>query len=78
MDGKKNLDTRIKDLMREGPLVALYLKVGIDVLQTMTSELSDKELFEMFGSLLSPERLRGNIRVICNRLNDLPDDHKPE
>jgi hypothetical protein len=78
MGNRNNLDTRIKDLMREGPLVALYFKVGIDVLQATTSQMSDEELFEMFGSLLSTDRLRGNIRVIYNRLNDLPDDHQPQ
>jgi hypothetical protein len=73
-----DLDSRIKDFMREGPLAALYLKIGIDVLQEVTSKMSDEELYVMFGSLLPVERLRGNIREAYNRLNDFPDDHQPE
>lgn len=78
MSKHKNLDTQIKELMREGPLVSLYLKVGIDVLQEQTTQMSDDDLYTMFGSLLSVERLRGNIRVLYNRLNDLPDDYLPQ
>ena len=78
MDNRKNLDTRIRDLMQEGPLVALYLKVGIDILQEQTTKMNNEELFAMFGSLLSTERLRGNIRFLYNRLNDLPEEYQSE
>ncbi len=78
MDGRDNLDTRIKDLMREGPLVALYLKVGIIVLQETTAKMGNDELRAMFGGLIHPDKLRGNIQVVYNRLNDFPDDHQPE
>jgi hypothetical protein len=78
MGNRNNLDSRIKELMREGPLVALYLNVGIIVLQETTAKMGDEELRAMFGGLIHPDKLRENIRVIYNRLNDLPDDHQPE
>jgi hypothetical protein len=40
--------------------------------------MTDEEVYTMFGSLLAPQRIRGNVRVISNRLNDLPNDHLPE
>ncbi len=78
MDSCKTLYTCVKDLMQEGPMVAIYLKVGINVLQELAVKMSDEELYAMFGSFLPTERLRGNIRFLYNRLNDLPDDHQPE
>ncbi len=78
MSNRKNLYTSVNDLMQEGPMVAIYLKVGIDVLQEQTEKMSDEDLYAMFGSFLPTGRLRGNIRFLYNRLNDLPDDYQPE
>ncbi len=61
MDNRKTLYTRVNDLMQVGQMVAIYLKVGIDVLQELADKMNNEEHFVMFGSILPTERLRGNI-----------------
>jgi hypothetical protein len=67
----KNLDERIKDLLKEGPLVALYFDTGITVLKEKIDGMSDEEISKMFENLLHPEMVRNNIRHIYNKMNNL-------
>jgi hypothetical protein len=67
----KNLDERIKDLLKEGPLVALYFDTGIAALKEKIDEMSDEEVSKIFENLLNPERVRNNVEYIYNKLNNL-------
>ena len=74
----KTLDIRVKEVLGEGALVSLYLWMGIEVLQERISDMDDEAVWKMFGGVMKPGKIRGNIRVIHNRLNNLPDDYQPE
>ena len=65
----RSLDTRIKDLMKEGSLVALYFSTGITFLHEKIESMSDEEISEMFSGLLHPERVRKNIKYLFDELN---------
>lgn len=71
MPEHKSLDTRIKDLMAEGPLVALYFTTGINILKEQIDIINDEEVASMFGGLLHPVRVRGNVDYIYKVLNNL-------
>ncbi|MDR1119429.1 MAG: hypothetical protein LBM08_00750 [Dysgonamonadaceae bacterium] len=66
----KNLDSVIKDLMAEGPLVSLYLFAGIEALKEKIDKMSNEEIVKMFTQLLHPDRVRGNINTIYERLGN--------
>jgi hypothetical protein len=65
----KNMDEQIKDLLAEGPLVALYFSVGITVLKEQIDGMTDEEISAMFGKLLHPQRVRDNVEYVYNGLN---------
>ena len=69
MKERKNLNDRIKDLMKEGPLVALYITTGISVLNEQIEKMDDKEITEMFSSLFHPNRVRANVKYLYEELN---------
>jgi hypothetical protein len=68
---QKNLDDCIKDLLAEGPLVALYFSVGITVLKEKMDAMSDDEIADTFEKLLHPQRVRNNVEYIYNKLNKI-------
>jgi hypothetical protein len=70
MEARKNLDTCIKDLLKEGPLVALYFSVGIDVLNDKIQSMSNEEIVEIFSKLLHPDRVRKNVKYLSDKLNE--------
>jgi hypothetical protein len=66
-----NLDTRIQDLLAEGPLVALYFTTGIGVLKELIDAISDEDIVKMFSTLLHPQRVRNNVEHLYKKLNRL-------
>ncbi len=71
---RPSMDDRIKALLKEGPLVALYFNVAVSVLKEHISSMTDEELGKMFENLLHPERIRGNIEDMYNKLNNIKDE----
>ena len=71
-----NLDSRIKNLLKEGPLTSLYFVQAMEYFQKHIAEKTDEELRAMFCYLFAPGVIRANARFIHNRLNNLPDDHQ--
>ncbi|MDR0541356.1 MAG: hypothetical protein LBH19_03995 [Dysgonamonadaceae bacterium] len=65
----KSMDERIKDLLVEGPLAALYFSIGITVLKEKIDEMTDEEISVLFEKLLHPQRVRDNVEYIYNGLN---------
>jgi hypothetical protein len=66
-----NLDNRIKDLLLEGPLVALYFVTGINMLKERIDSMTDEEIVKMFSKLLHPQRVRENVEHLYIKLNRL-------
>ncbi|CUN79221.1 MULTISPECIES: hypothetical protein [Bacteroides] len=71
---RPSMDDRIKALLKEGPLVALYFNVAVSVFKEHISNMTDEELGKMFENLLHPERIRGNIEDMYNKLNNIKDE----
>ena len=67
---RSSMDDRIKALLSEGPLVALYFNVAVTVLKDHIGNITDEELGKMFENLLHPQRIRGNVEDIYNKLNN--------
>lgn len=70
MAKRRDLSTRIKDLMLEGPLVFFYLVTAVDVLKDYVDNMSNKELYKAFGGLLHPDRIRRNVGDMQKKLNE--------
>ncbi|NDV80775.1 hypothetical protein [Bacteroides sp. 51] len=66
---KYSLDDRIKHLLAEGPLVALYFLIGINILKDTIDNMKDEELTSMFEGLMHPERVRKNIEHLYDKMN---------
>jgi hypothetical protein len=66
-----NMDARIKDLLAEGPLVALYFTMGISVLKEQIETMKDEEIIQMFSSFLHPQMVRNNVKYLFNQLNGM-------
>lgn len=73
---RPSMDDRIKALLKEGPLVALYFNVAVSVLKEHISSMTDEELGKMFENLLHPERIRGNIEDMYNKLTKVSHPNK--
>ena len=71
---RPSMDDRIKALLKEGPLVALYFNVAVSVLKDHISDMTDEELGKMFENLLHPERIRGNIEDMYIKLYNIKDE----
>lgn len=71
---RPSMDDRIKALLNEGPLVALYFNVAVTVLKDHISSMTDEELGKMFENLLLPERIRDNVEYIYKILNNIKDE----
>ncbi len=68
------MDERIKNLLKEGPLVALYFSVAISYFKEQIERMSDDEIRTMFDNLLSPTLVRDSITHIYNRMNLIDDE----
>lgn len=64
-----SMDERIKNLLKEGPLVALYFSVAITSFKEQIERMSDEEIRAMFDNLLSPTLVRNSVTHIYNRMN---------
>ncbi|MEG0454902.1 MAG: hypothetical protein RR471_08045 [Bacteroides sp.] len=69
MGKRKSMDDRIKNLLREGPLVALYFIAGINLLKQQIDDMTDEDVAKMFDNLLNSQRVRNNVEDIYNKLN---------
>lgn len=56
------MDDRIRGLLCEGPLVALYFNVAITVLKNQINNMTDEELGKMFEQLLTPPARKKQCR----------------
>lgn len=65
----KSLDDLIKGAMKEGPLVAMYFKMGIEALKEKLDSQSDEEIRKLFGGFLNADRIKGSVEKIYNHLN---------
>jgi hypothetical protein len=70
MEKRENVESKIKNPLEEGPLVALYFTVGISFLKEEIDKMSNEEITEIFSKLLHPDRVRNNVDYIYNALND--------
>lgn len=73
-----DLLSRFSRLLREEPLAALYLVTAMEFFRSHIADLSDDKLRKTFEFLIQPGRVRADVGTICNRLNNLPDDHQSE
>lgn len=64
-----SMDERIKNLLKEGPLVALYFSVAITSFKDQIERMSDEEIKAIFDNLLSPTLVRNSVTHIYNRMN---------
>lgn len=65
------LDDIIKNLLKEGPLVALYFLAGINLLKESVGKMTTEEIKDMFSGLLHPDRVRKNAEYIFNKMNKI-------
>lgn len=71
---RPSMDDRIKNLLKEGPLVALYFSVAISSFKKQIERMSDEEIQAMFENLLSPTLVRNSVTHIYNRMNLFDDE----
>ena len=71
---RPSMDDRIRGLLNHEPVVALYFNVAVSVFKEHISNMTDEELGKMFENLLHPERIRGNIEDMYNKLNNIKDE----
>lgn len=64
-----SMDERVKNLLKEGPLVALYFSVAITSFKDQIERMSDEEIKAIFDNLLSPTLVRNSVTHIYNRMN---------
>lgn len=69
-----SMDERIKNLLKEGPLVALYFSAAISSFKEQIERMSDEEIKAMFDNLLSPTLVKDSITHIYNRMNLIDDE----
>lgn len=68
-----DLDSRIKRLLKDGPMVSLYFETAMLHYGRYISGLSDDGIREIFGCLFSQAQVRAAVGNICNRLDETPD-----
>ena len=67
------MDERIKNLLQEGPLVALYFSMAISQFKEQIEQMSDYEIKTMVENLLHPDTVRSCVNHIYNRLHLIDD-----
>jgi hypothetical protein len=65
----QTIDDIIKDLLKEGPLVALYFLTGINLLKESIEEMTSEEIKDMFSGLLHPDQVRKNVEHLFEKMN---------
>lgn len=71
---RPSMDERIKNLLKEGPLVALYFSVAITNFKEQIEQMSDEQIKAMFENLIHPTSVRNSINHIYNRLHLYDDE----
>ncbi len=69
MAKRTTMDDRIKNLLKEGPLVGLYFSTAIILFKEKLDTMTDQEITEMFENLLNAQRVRDNVEDMYNKLN---------
>ena len=65
----RNLNERIIDLLGEGPLVALYFTIAIDVLCQVVDKSNDKFVHALFGHMIPSSTIRKCVHEMDRQLN---------
>lgn len=70
MKKNRNLNDRIIDLLGEGPLVALYFTIAIDVLCQVVDKSDDEFVHALFGRMTPPpSTIRKCVHEMDRQLN---------
>lgn len=77
MTKEMTIDKRIKEILKWGPMAALYFSVAIDVLKQVIVQKSDREVYEMFGGLISAVTVRHCVDSIDRALHPTNSDNTP-
>ena len=72
----RNQDDRIIDLLGEGPLVALYFTIAINVLCQVVDKSDDEFVHALFGRLIPSSIIRKCIHDMDRKLNAETDTQK--
>ena len=70
MANKNTINKRIIDIMKENWLSPLFFAAGIDVLKQKIDLLSDSDIYELFGGLMSPDFVRKELERIQTSLQN--------
>lgn len=74
----RNQDQRIIALLGEGPLVALYFTIAIDVLRQVVDKSDDEFVHALFGRLFPASVIRHCVHEIDRKLDSATDTQKPQ
>ena len=73
----RNLNDRIIDLLGEGPLVALYFTIAIDVLCQVVDKSDEEFVHALFGRMIPSSTIRKCVHDMDRRLNPETELKKP-
>lgn len=62
-------DKLIREAMKESPVVALYLSIGINVLRQVVDQQTDDFIYNVFGRLFPVATIRQWVRHLDEQLN---------
>jgi len=68
MASKDNLDKRITNLLKEGPMVAAYIVLAIEVLDQVLDQQSDEFVYNLMAKLEHPTKTRKAVKRIRESL----------
>lgn len=71
---RPSMDQRIKSVLDEGPLAALFFSAAIDTFKDVIEQLKDEQIAKMFCNLIHPNTVRNCVKHIYNRLNLIDDE----
>ena len=68
MANKDNLDKRITNLLKEGPMVAAYIVLAVEVLDQVLDQQSDEDVYNIMMKLEHPTKIRKAVKRIKSSL----------
>lgn len=74
----RNQNDRIIDLLGEGPLVALYFTIAIDVLRQVVDKSDDDFVHALFGRMIPSSVIRRCVCDMDSKLNSETNTQKPQ
>ena len=69
------LDQRIRNVLAQGPMAALYFSIAISVLKQIIAQKNDREVYSMFGGLISAATVRHCVDTIDRALHPVNSDN---